>query len=144
MRELDRRLNRIETTLARLESPVPPAETVAHREPETSPYITHKEVTEILEQTEKRMAGHIAQQFSHHMLAIDSLRAMIVDTDVLLERVLKGLDSASRDVEQHGEPFEADEPPIAREVARENPGGTNPVRENPTGSGKRPVSTSVG
>jgi hypothetical protein len=46
------------------------------------------------------METRIAEQFGHQMLAIGSLRAMIVDTDILLERVLRRLESASDTDEQ--------------------------------------------
>jgi hypothetical protein len=133
---LDGRLNRIEAVLTSLGSSERTSEPVADREAPRRRTVTHEELARLLEQTERRMEGHVAQQFGNQMLAIDSLRAMIVDTDMLLERVLSRLDSSSfpdaedssRDAEEQAGTFADNETLIAREnVARENPAGKKPI-----------------
>jgi hypothetical protein len=93
MRELDQRLSRIEAALARLGSTEPVPET-AGQTALPNPYVTPEELKEALGRTEKRMDRHIANLFGNQMVAVDSLRAIILDTDMLLERVLSRLDAS--------------------------------------------------
>jgi hypothetical protein len=95
MRELDQRLERIEAILARSESTEPVPETAADQTAPPSPYVTHEELKEALGRTERRMVHRVAKQFGNQVVAVDSLRAMILDTDMLLERVLSSLDASS-------------------------------------------------
>jgi hypothetical protein len=124
MRELDLRLKRIEAVLARMGSAGAAPAPVADQKTPPTPYVTHEELKKLLGGTEKRMENHVAEQFGNQMLAIDSLRAMIVDTDMLLERVLSRLDVSSREGSSRDDAsIDDDDAPL---------------------TGKKPVSTSAG
>jgi hypothetical protein len=58
-------------------------------------YATRRELADALVAVERRIESGVAEQFGRQMLAIGSLRAMIVDTDALLERVLERLESSA-------------------------------------------------
>jgi len=63
------------------------------RRSENEDYVTRKELAEALDRVEKRQEAHLAEQFRTQALAIGSLRAMIADTDALLERILERLEA---------------------------------------------------
>jgi hypothetical protein len=105
--DFDGRLNRIEEALDRLMA----AERIrqAGFQPESPPiaYVTHDELKDLLGRAEKRLEGHVAEQFGNQMLAIGSLRDMIVDTDTLLERVLSRLEASALDADNQTEALES-------------------------------------
>jgi hypothetical protein len=57
-------------------------------------YVTHDDLRHAIDESEKRIARNVSDQFGRQMLAIGSLRAMIGETDILLEKVLEMLESA--------------------------------------------------
>jgi len=54
--------------------------------------VSRQEVAEALDRVEKRFQESVSERFSAQLLAIGALRAMIGDTDALLERVLDRLE----------------------------------------------------
>ncbi len=60
-------------------------------------FVTTHQLAEALRQSEERTAEAIEQRLGNQSLAIDSLKAMIQDTDALLERVLERLEHEERD-----------------------------------------------
>jgi hypothetical protein len=69
--------------------------------------VTREQMAEALDRTEKRIERTLAQkmerEFGNQAQAIRSLRAMIEDTDTLLERVLSRLESRKADTEPEEE-----------------------------------------
>ncbi len=103
IREVDARLARIESTLDRLSATVANPSSVARQRSahdgashtEAEGFVTRDELAEALSRTEKRLAENVASQFERQTVAIGTLRAMIVDTDALLERVLDHLETSA-------------------------------------------------
>jgi len=58
-------------------------------------YVTREELAEALEGAEKRLESNLEEQFRTQKLAIGSLRTMITDTDMLLERLLERLETSA-------------------------------------------------
>ncbi len=79
------------STAEEIRDTTPHAERVAQY---TNRFVTKEEMAGALERTEMRIEDSIAEQFGKQSLAIGSLRAMIADTDALLERVLERLESS--------------------------------------------------
>jgi hypothetical protein len=56
-------------------------------------YVTKRDFTDALDRLERRFANQLGEKMNNQILAIGSLRAMICDTDALLERVLDRLET---------------------------------------------------
>ena len=88
------------------------------------------------------METRVAEQFGYQMLAISSLRTMIVDTDILLERVLSRLESSPGGTDEQfaGSSLagSSDDEPI---ISLENASQENLRSSLSTPTGKKPVST---
>jgi hypothetical protein len=78
--ELADRLARVEAAVSRL---------TAGRE---EVYVTGRQLSDALALSEGRIQERVAAQFDGQMLAIRSLRSMILDTDAMLERLLSRLE----------------------------------------------------
>lgn len=63
-------------------------------------FVTHEEMTDLLTRCEARMNAGIAQRFEAQSAAIRSLRAMVGQTDQLLDRVLRNLEAAREETGQ--------------------------------------------
>jgi hypothetical protein len=99
---VDLRLTLLDTRMARIQAAVDQLSEAAGlraKQDETRQkqvWVTREELNEALDLAARRMQISVAEQFGHQMLAIGSLRAMIADTDALLNRVLDRLESSAR------------------------------------------------
>jgi hypothetical protein len=124
--EMEERLERFHLRLVRVESevtrladvtrlaqvPRPLQDPVSPARPPDSPagsaFVTRHEMADALQDMQTRIEDGVKEQFGRQMLAIGSLRAMIIDTDALLERVLARLEAS---VSDPGDPDLGDEDP---------------------------------
>jgi hypothetical protein len=164
LNELDAHLARLEKTLeAALErlaslqrhaGTVVPAQSIP---PQSTPtqstnaedrrqYVTREELRTCLKRTEGRVETRMAEQFGHQMQAIGSLRAMIADTDILLERVLSRLEASAED-DHTGNDWAEPAPaaPSPNDIPHEDMPDDEPLfdRESLRRAGQKPVSTSA-
>ena len=85
---LDARLERIENALRRLTpEPDPPGL--------TTDVVTREELANALDRVYSRVESHLEERFVLQDRSIQSLRAMIIRTDEMLEHVLEGIDNAA-------------------------------------------------
>jgi hypothetical protein len=94
LNRLKGRLENVESEMARL-SAQSAAQSAEKRAGDFSACPTRREMSEALDAVERRIESGVAEQLGRQMLAIGSLRAMIVDTDALLERVLERLEASA-------------------------------------------------
>ena len=73
---------------------------------ESKDYVTKKEMADSMDRFERRIEAHLAEQFRTQALAIGSLRAMISNTDALLERVLERLEASADSADDSFRPEE--------------------------------------
>ena len=104
-----------------------------------SEYATRREMCDALVAVERRIESGVAEQFGRQMLAIGSLRAMIADTDTLLERVLEKLELSAPEtpLQAPASYAAADDAADDRIVPLKEPARSDAVR-------KEPVRTSAG
>ena len=57
-------------------------------------FVTHEELAAAIDRATARIAGDLDRKFQAQSNAVNSLRAMISQTDVLLQRVLEGIENA--------------------------------------------------
>lgn len=127
------RLGKVEGALGRFQSApaeaLPKAERGARAAPE---FVTRLEMAKALEDIERRMEKTVWEHLGRQMLAIGSLREMILDTDTLLERVLERLESMTPGDPEHNRdddsPLVPLKEPIARRAVEDTPERKDPVR----------------
>jgi hypothetical protein len=94
-------LGKVESAVSRLSpeaqgvSSLPEAGDSATEQMVNENYVTGRELAEALGRVEKRLGENLDERFRTQALAIGSLRTMITDTDILLERVLERLDASA-------------------------------------------------
>jgi len=99
--DMETRLEGVEQAIARLSG--------ANRPPwstERSDWVDRRELAEAIDRATARIDRQLEARFEKQSRAIGSLRAMIGQTDILLERVLDGLATARPaigDMEERGE-----------------------------------------
>ena len=97
LENLEERLDRIENSLASLARPAT-AEAVT---PLTG-FVTREELADAVDRATARVRAEVERKFEAQSLAVSGLRAMISQTDELLQKVLEGLESASHSRSEAG------------------------------------------
>jgi hypothetical protein len=123
---LSGRLDNVEGAVAKL------AAMPAGKE-DLSDYATRGEMSEALAAVERRVESGVAERFGRQALAIGSLRAMIVDTDALLERVLERLEASSPETSMRASASYAagDDPSDDRIMPLKEPARSDSARKEP-------------
>ena len=105
------RLDELERVVIRLEQG-------ARRTADTRPqagFVTHEELAATIDRANAGMRSELERKFETQNLAVGSLRAMISQTDVLLQKVLERLES-SRQIEHSARFSDEHEPRLVHRV----------------------------
>ena len=87
---LETRLEELERSLAELSKRVPDVAA----SPPVNDFVTHDELADAIDRATARIGGDLDRKFQAQSRAVNSLRAMISQTDVLLQRVLEEIERA--------------------------------------------------
>jgi hypothetical protein len=61
-------------------------------------FVTHEELAAAIDRATARIGGDLDRKFQAQSNAVNSLRAMISQTDILLQRVLEGIENSESEV----------------------------------------------
>jgi hypothetical protein len=67
--------------------------------PVTTSFVTREELAEAIDRARARIGGDLDRKFQAQSRAVNSLRAMVSETDVLLQRVLEGIENAESEAQ---------------------------------------------
>lgn len=87
------RLDEVERGLNQLSASIPPPA------PPIIDFVTHEELAEAIDRATARISGDLDGKFQAQSRAVNSLRAMISQTDILLQRVLEGIENAESEAQ---------------------------------------------
>jgi hypothetical protein len=86
---LTKRLDEIERTVAEMSK----RRADVRATPPASFFVTHEELAEAIDRTAARIDADLDRKLQSQSRAVNSLRAMIAQTDILLQRVLEGIEN---------------------------------------------------
>ena len=101
--EFEARLDELENRYIRVSKNPPPSSSG----PPTG-FVTHEELAATIETAAARIRTDVERRFETQSLAIGSLRSMISQTDVLLQKVLRGLETSRHDAHPVASPADTE------------------------------------